>query len=323
MFTVHQAHNTSTVECIAMNFKTHGDRRWWLARHATCNSSQAAKQRCSSDERKILVVVTLTHTVKATRYSVPQFHNMRSYSNCMCSGRNSGFEDRGACMSIIQLWLEVCWIPNSWSEIPFKVIWFLGQERMRSWRCKSFQFVPLCRAMKLLGCDLIWNYPAHASSPWYSQYFIIFQNICTLLPGCPADVVTFVWPNPDSVLQTRFLHLKSCFLLFYFLDKSVEAKNVGAGTTDVSLLLVEDGIFESLVSLASALFTKSKYYSCVLDFKLWCLSDVAPLSEGWGFIYYIWYVILYNVYFSCYSWLLLDRSSGHFIHLFIFNHICG
>ena len=56
--------------------------------------------------------------------------------------------------------------------------------------------------------------------------------------------------------------------MFYFLDKSVEAKNVGAGTTDVSLLLVEDGIFESLVSLASALFTKSKYYSCVLDFKL-------------------------------------------------------
>ena len=101
-------------------------RRWWLAPHAICNSSQAAKQRCSADERKILVVVTWMHTVKATRYFVPQFHNIGSYSDCMFSGRNSGFEGRGACMSIIQLWLEVCWIPNSWSEIPFKVIWFLG-----------------------------------------------------------------------------------------------------------------------------------------------------------------------------------------------------
>ena len=57
-------------------------------------------------------------------------------------------------------------------------------------------------------------------------------------------------------------------MFLFFLDKSVEAKNVGAGTTDVSLLLVEDGIFESLVSLASALFTKSKYYTSILDFKL-------------------------------------------------------
>lgn len=106
------------VECIAMDFKTHGDRRWWLAPHAICYSSQAAKQRCSADERKILVVVTWTHTVKATRYSVPQFHNMFSYSLTTCSERNSGFEGRGACMSTTQLWLEVCWIPNSWGEIP-------------------------------------------------------------------------------------------------------------------------------------------------------------------------------------------------------------
>lgn len=214
------------------------------------------------------------------------------FFNCMCSGRNSGFEGRGACMSIIQLWLEVCWIRNSWSEIPFKMIWFLGTRTDEKLAMQKF---PIC-------------------SPFQgNEAFGVRFDLKLSSPGCPADVVTFVWPNPDSVLQTRFLHLKSCFLMFYFLDKSVEAKNVGAGTTDVSLLLVEDGIFESLVSLASALFTKSKYYSCVLDFKLWCLSDVVPLNEGWRFIIYTYmFILLYS------SWLFLDRSLGHFIHPFHF-----
>ena len=168
---------------------------------------------------------------------------------------------------------------------------------MRSWRCKSFQFVPLSKATKLLGCDLIWNYPAQG-------------------------VLQMLWPSYDQTLiqccRQGFCTWNHVFWCFIFLTKVLKLRTWALERRMYHCCWWRMAFLRAL-SVSPALCSPSLSTTVVFwisSFDAYQTLCHSMRDEG---LLYIRICLFYCIVVDCFwtdPWVILFT-------LFIFNHICG